>query len=70
MKRFTLSIQLLLFASPLALAPAQQRAGATTTVPPFALGASPLALRGDVRPAAFISAVGRRAIAMGTEDGR
>ena len=70
MKRFTLSIQLLLFASPLALAPAQQTASAAATIAPFALGASPLALRGEVRPGAFISAVGRRAIAMGTEDGR
>jgi len=38
--------------------------------PAFDLGASPLALRGDARPGAFVSAVGRRAIAMGTEDGR
>jgi len=40
------------------------------TVTAFDLGASPLALRGDARPGAFVSAVGRRAIAMGTEDGR
>ena len=70
MKRFTRWIQLLLVAAPLAVARAQQGAGGATTIPSFALGASPLALRGDVRPGAFISAVGRRAIAMGTEDGR
>ena len=40
------------------------------TIPFFSLGESPLALRGDVRPGAFVSAVGRRAVAMGTEDGR
>ena len=40
------------------------------TIPFFSLGESPLALRGDVRPGVFVSAVGRRAIAMGTEDGR
>lgn len=40
------------------------------TIPFFSLGDSPLALRGDVRPGVFVSAVGRRAIAMGTEDGR
>src|SRR3990170_688864 len=40
------------------------------TIPFFSLGESPLALRGDVRPGMFVSAAGRRAIAMGTEDGR
>jgi len=40
------------------------------TIPFFPLGESPLALAGDVRPGMFVSAVGRRAIAMGTEDGR
>jgi aldose 1-epimerase len=40
------------------------------TIPFFPLGDSPLALRGDVRPGMFVSAAGRRAIAMGTEDGR
>src|SRR5687767_12025106 len=40
------------------------------SIPFFALGESPLALTGDVRPGMFVSAVGRRAIAMGTEDGR
>ncbi|OYV71899.1 MAG: hypothetical protein B7Z72_05955, partial [Gemmatimonadetes bacterium 21-71-4] len=43
---------------------------ATTTIPWFPLGNSPLALRGDARPGVFASAVGRRAIAMGTEDGQ
>ena len=41
----------------------------TTTVPYFPLGRSPLELRGPSRPGMFVSAVGRRAIAMGTEDG-
>ncbi|HTL06532.1 MAG TPA: galactose-1-epimerase [Gemmatimonadales bacterium] len=40
------------------------------TIPYFELGDSPLALRGEVRPGRFVSAAGRRAIAMGTEDGR
>lgn len=40
------------------------------TIPFFSLGTSPLALGGDVRPGMFVSAVGRRAIAMGSEDGR
>jgi glycogen debranching enzyme len=43
--------------------------GGTTTIPYFPLGESPLALRGPSRPGMFLSAVGRRAIAMGTEDG-
>ncbi|HEY8062749.1 MAG TPA: GH116 family glycosyl hydrolase [Gemmatimonadales bacterium] len=41
----------------------------TTTIPSFSLGRSPLELRGPARPGVFVSAVGRRAIAMGTEDG-
>ena len=40
-----------------------------TTIPYFALGDSPLALTGPSRPGMFMSAVGRNAIAMGTEDG-
>ena len=40
------------------------------TIPYFPLGESPISLTGDARPGEFISAVGRRAIAMGTEDGR
>ena len=41
-----------------------------TTIPFFPLGDSPLSLGGDARPGTYLSAVGRRAIAMGTEDGR
>ena len=75
MRLFTLrSLVPLLFAAPIGVALAQQRtdAGSTTapTIPAFALGESPLALRGVARPGAYLSAVGRRAIAMGTEDGR
>ncbi len=40
-----------------------------TTIPFFPLGRSPLALTSSARPGMFISAVGRQAIAMGTEDG-
>lgn len=40
-----------------------------TTIPFFPLGESPLALSGPSRTGMFVSAVGRRAIAMGTEDG-
>ena len=43
-------------------------AGATT-IPFFPLGESPLALSGPSRPGMFLSAVGRKAIAMGAEDG-
>jgi glycogen debranching enzyme len=43
--------------------------GHAQTVRPFDLGTSPLAISGDARPGYFLSAVGRRAIAMGTEDG-
>ena len=42
----------------------------TETIPWFALGHSPIALAGDVRPNTYLAAVGRRSIAMGTEDGR
>lgn len=41
----------------------------STTIPFFTLGRSPLALTGPARPGMFMSAVGRRAIAMGTEQG-
>ena len=41
-----------------------------TTIQFFPLGTSPLELRGDARPGMYLAAVGRRAIAMGTEDGR
>jgi len=40
------------------------------TIPYFPLGQSSIALTGPARPGEFVSAVGRRAIAMGTEDGR
>ncbi len=53
----------------LALAAALPAAAASQTIAPFDLGTSPIALTGDVRPGQFVSAVGRRAIAMGTEDG-
>ena len=65
---------LLLVAAPLAAQEPAPRptepASAAGSVPFFPLGSSPLELRGDARPGAFVSAVGRRAIAMGTEDGR
>lgn len=58
-------------ALPLISARAQQAPAAPpSSIPAFSLGSSPLALGGDVRPGVFLSAVGRRAIAMGTEDGR
>ena len=44
--------------------------GAATTIPYFGLGTSDLALSGPARPGMYLSAVGRRAIAMGTEDGK
>jgi glycogen debranching enzyme len=43
--------------------------GGATTIPYFPLGDSPLALSGPARPGMYLSSVGRRAIAMGTEDG-
>lgn len=55
----------LLLTSPLA---AQDSAAAT--VPWFPMGESALALRGPVRQGTYLAAVGRRAIAMGTEEGR
>ena len=69
-----LRVVALLFAAPVAVGLAQQRSGAAssgeTSIPQFTLGESPLALRGDARAGAYLSAVGRRAIAMGTEDGK
>jgi glycogen debranching enzyme len=53
-----------------AQAPPPRNDSTRATVPPFPLGDSPIGLTGDARPGSFISAVGRRAIAMGTEDGR
>ncbi|HEX5073966.1 MAG TPA: GH116 family glycosyl hydrolase [Gemmatimonadaceae bacterium] len=41
-----------------------------TTIAYFPLGTSPIELRGAARPGMYLAAVGRRAIAMGTEDGR
>ena len=40
------------------------------TIPRFDLGPAPLLLRGDARPNEYVASPGRRAIAMGTEDGR
>ena len=40
------------------------------TIPFFPLGPGHMALHGPARPGIYLSAVGRRAIAMGTEDGR
>ncbi|HEV8365445.1 MAG TPA: GH116 family glycosyl hydrolase [Gemmatimonadaceae bacterium] len=46
------------------------RAQTRGTIPEFSLGGSAITLHGDARPNVFLSAVGRRSIAMGTEDGR
>jgi len=43
--------------------------GPATTIPSFPLGESAVSLRGPARAGMYISAVGRRAIAMGAEDG-
>ena len=40
------------------------------TIPEFSLDVNAIALSGDARPNVFVSAVGRRSIAMGSEDGR
>lgn len=53
----------------LALAAALPASARAQTIAPFDLGRSPIALSGDARPNQFVSAVGRRAIAMGTEEG-
>ncbi len=53
----------------LALAAAIPAAAIAQTIAPFDLGRSPIALSGDARAGQFVSAVGRRSIAMGTEDG-
>ncbi len=52
-----------------ALAAALPAAAGAQTIAPFDLGRSPIALTGDARAGQFVSAVGRRAIAMGIEDG-
>jgi glycogen debranching enzyme len=49
---------------------AQAEAATARTVPWFSLGESPIALRGPVRHGTYLAAVGRRGIAMGTEEGR
>lgn len=41
-----------------------------STIPAFPIGDSPIGLHGPSRPGHYLSAVGRRAIAMGSEDGR
>lgn len=68
------TIHALLFAAAVAAASAhaqEPRNDSTrATIPFFPLGDSPIRLTGDARPGHFISAVGRRAIAIGTEDGR
>jgi glycogen debranching enzyme len=53
----------------LALFAVMPAAGPAQTIAPFDLGHSPIALGGDARAGQYLSAVGRRAIAMGTEDG-
>ena len=63
------SVALLALAGAAPLA-AQAPAAPAGTIPAFALDSSPIALTGDARAGVFLSAVGRRAIAMGTEDGR
>lgn len=61
----TVALSLVTFcATPLA---SQESSG---TIPWFGLGRSPIALTGDARPNSYLAAVGRRSIAMGTEDGR
>jgi glycogen debranching enzyme len=45
-------------------------AQAAGTIRPFAIEPSPLELTGDARPNVYLAAVGRRSIAMGSEDGR
>ena len=51
-------------------APAAASTPSSGTIPWFDLGRSPLALEGPARPGVYLAAVGRRSIAMGTEDGR
>lgn len=65
--------QAIAFAAPsvlASLAAANLRAQASPTIPRFELGASPIELRGTARPGVYLASPGRRAIAMGTEDGR
>src|SRR5215207_4745630 len=51
-------------------AAAQSTPAAPPAIPWFDLGESSLELRGDARPNVYLASAGRRAIAMGTEDGR
>ncbi len=44
--------------------------GRGQVIPAFDLGQNPLTLRGDARPGVYVASAGRRAMAMGTEDGR
>ena len=53
----------------LACAAALPAAALSQTIAPFSLGNSPIALSGDARAGQYVSAIGRRAIAMGTEVG-
>ena len=73
MLRISYAVTIALAANLVAPLVAQSRPSAdtgATTLPTFSFADSPLALRGPARPGVFLSAVGRRAIAMGTEDGR
>ncbi len=54
----------------LLLAPSLFAQPAPGTIPYFPLGTSELAIEGPARPGMYMAAAGRRAIAMGTEDGR
>lgn len=63
-----LALTSLTHAQPVATRPAV--ADTAGTIPYFPIGDTPSALRGPARPGVYLSAVGRRAIAMGTEDGR
>ena len=61
---------ILLATSALAAHAASIAAQESPTVARFDLGTSPVELSGPARPGVFVSAVGRRSVAMGTEDGR
>ena len=66
----TLALVSLLSVARAASAQDPKPGAAQATIPYFGIDDSPLRLTGSARPGAFVSAVGRRAIAMGTEDGR
>ena len=67
-------MSVLRFAAAAVLVPAvlsaQQTAPALSNASWFDLGRSPIELRGPARPNVYVASAGRRAIAMGTEDGR